>query len=83
MNEQRLQPLRSAARALGVPTTWLSGEADSGRVPCLRAGSRYLFNVAAVERALLERAGPAGTKGRRPDGCVDAGPDNDAREKGA
>lgn len=48
--------LRRAAHILGVPMSWLRNEADAGRVPCLRAGRRLLFNLAAVKAALLERA---------------------------
>jgi len=44
------------ARRLGITQTWLRAEADAGRVPCLRAGTRYLFAAAAVEKALAERA---------------------------
>ena len=36
------------ARKLGVTQAWLKGEAESGRVPCLRAGSRFLFSPDAV-----------------------------------
>jgi hypothetical protein len=51
-----LFPLRTAAQLLSVPVAWLRGEADAGRVPCLRAGSAYLFDLDLVERLLLERA---------------------------
>lgn len=44
------------ARRLHVTTLWLRDEADAGRVPCIRAGTRYLFSPDAVERALAERA---------------------------
>lgn len=42
--------------ATRLPREWLRGEADSGRIPCLRVGQRYVFNLRAVERALSERA---------------------------
>jgi hypothetical protein len=51
-----LLPLGLTARALAVPATWLRAEADAGRLPCLRAGKAYLFDVGLVERLLLERA---------------------------
>jgi hypothetical protein len=44
------------ARRIGVPAAWLKREADAGRLPCLRAGSRYLFDRRVVERELLRRA---------------------------
>lgn len=44
------------AHRLGLPAHWLRAEANAGRIPALRAGRRLLFSVAAVERALLDRA---------------------------
>lgn len=58
MNEtQRLVALDSMARHLRVPARWLRAEAEAGRVPHLNADGRFLFNLEAVERVLLERAG--------------------------
>lgn len=51
-----LLPLGPMARKLRVTATWLRAEADAGRVPCLRAGTRYLFAPPAVEAALAQRA---------------------------
>lgn len=51
-----LLPINRMARRLRVTIAWLRAEADAGRVPCLRAGTRYLFAPEAVERVLLERA---------------------------
>jgi hypothetical protein len=59
MPEQLLN-LASMARVLGVPKQWLRDEADAERVPCLRAGDRYLFAPSAVERVLAERAAQSG-----------------------
>jgi hypothetical protein len=44
------------ARRLGVPAKFLRTEADAGRIPCIRAGSRFLFDPNAVERALARQA---------------------------
>ena len=52
----RLIPLRSMARRLGVPATWLRAEVDAGRVPALVAGRAYVCDSEAVEQALLDRA---------------------------
>lgn len=41
---------------LGVPREWLRREALDGRVPCLRAGRRLLFDPESVERVLVARA---------------------------
>jgi hypothetical protein len=49
-------PLARAARRLGVPARWLRAEADAGRVPYLRAGARYLFDLRALTNALARRA---------------------------
>lgn len=51
-----LLPIGPMARRLRVNVGWLSDEADAGRVPCLKAGKRYLFAPEAVERVLAERA---------------------------
>jgi hypothetical protein len=45
------------ARRLRVTTRWLKCEALDGRVPCLQAEDRFLFDAEAVERVLLARAG--------------------------
>lgn len=52
----RLLTLTRAARLFRVPSPWLRREADAGRMPCLRAGSRLLFDAEAVEEELLTRA---------------------------
>jgi hypothetical protein len=54
--ETELLSLTRAARRLGVPARWLRAEADAGRVPCLRAGMRYLFELNALREALARRA---------------------------
>jgi len=41
---------------LGVSAQWLRDEANSGKLPCVKAGKRYLFNVTTVETILAERA---------------------------
>ena len=57
MNEpQKLLPVGPAARKLRVPVMWLRNEAEAGRVPHLRAGKQFLFNLEVVERLLIARA---------------------------
>ena len=51
-----LTPLALAARLLHIPPGWLRAEAEAGRLPHLRAGTAYLFDVDLVERLLLVRA---------------------------
>lgn len=56
MLSSRLLSSRDLARQLGVPVPWLKTEARAGRLPCLKVGRRFLFNPAAVELALADRA---------------------------
>jgi len=56
VTNSQLLPIGPMARFLRVPSKWLRGEAENGRVPCLRAGKSFLFNPEAVEAALVERA---------------------------
>lgn len=51
-----LLTLARMARRLGVAQEWLRTEADAGRVPCLKAGKRYLFNSVAVAETLAAQA---------------------------
>jgi len=59
MSETPLYTLRMLAqrfRRYGLSAAWLKAEAEAGRLPCLKAGRRVLFDAKAVERALIERA---------------------------
>ena len=55
-DDLRLVPLSPAARRLRVPSRWLKAEAEAGKVPCLNAGGRLLFDLQVVARVLAERA---------------------------
>jgi len=59
-NEIKLVNILGLARRLRLPAAWLRAEADARRIPSLRAGRRFLFNVEAVERVLLDRAAKGG-----------------------
>jgi hypothetical protein len=48
--------LNRLAAELRLPRDWLRREARAGRLPCLRVGRRLVFNLAAVEQALADRA---------------------------
>ena len=39
----------------GLPAAWLKREADAGRLPCIRAGRRRMFDLAAVLKRLADR----------------------------
>jgi len=51
-----LRDHRAAARRLRVPGDWLKREIESGRLPGLRAGAKFLLHVPTIERLLIERA---------------------------
>lgn len=48
--------LARMARRADVSPRWLRAEAEAGRVPCLRADAKLLFNPDAVLRILADRA---------------------------
>lgn len=48
--------LSVAARRIGVTKKWLKAEATAGRVPCLRAGTSFLFDEATLKESLRTRA---------------------------
>jgi len=51
-----LLSLPRMARRLGITQQWLRDQADTGTIPCLKAGNRYLFNPVAVQEALAAKA---------------------------
>jgi len=56
VERHRLLTIGQLARMLGVHSKWLRESADAGELPCVRAGSGYLFDGELVQRILLERA---------------------------
>jgi len=66
--KHELVPAGLLARQLRVPVRWLKEEATAGRLPHIRAEQIFLFDSAAVEAVLLERAAtvPASAGDRRP-----------------
>lgn len=54
--DDELLTLARMARRLGVTMAWLRNMADAELVPCLKAGTRYLFNPQVVEARLAELA---------------------------
>jgi hypothetical protein len=57
ISDRRLVTDSQMARILRVHVRWLRAEADAGRLPCVRAETRYLFDRQLIEQTLLERAG--------------------------
>lgn len=43
------------SRLTRLPVAWLKREADAGRLPCIRAGRRRMFDLEAVLKSLRER----------------------------
>jgi len=60
-----LLSLSRLARRLGITQQWLREQADAGKIPCLKAGNRHLFNPVAVEETLASKA--AQTRIARPE----------------
>ena len=56
MDGSDLLPLRRMAARLGVPSKWLREQAESGAVPSLKAGKRFLFAPAAVRSVVSAMA---------------------------
>jgi hypothetical protein len=54
--QHRLLGLSGLAQELRLPRDWLRGEAIAGRLPCLRIGRRFLFDLEAVRCALAQQA---------------------------
>ncbi len=61
-----LLSLTRMARRLGVTQEWLRNQADTGKVPCLLAGNRHLFNPVAVEETLAAKAAQTRQGGFQP-----------------
>ena len=59
-NTPILVSLPELAKVLNLPERWIKAEADSGRLPHLKIGRRYRFNLVAVTNALAERAANGG-----------------------
>lgn len=51
-----LRELARRLRRFGITQAWLKSEAEAGRLPCMRAGRRLLFNSDAVHAELLRLA---------------------------
>ncbi len=44
------------ARHVKLPKDWLKEKANSGDIPCLKVGGKYLFSLSAVQDALAAKA---------------------------
>lgn len=53
--DAKLLSVSQLSERTGLPAAWLRREADAGRLPCIRAGRRRMFNLATVLKALAER----------------------------
>lgn len=59
MESRKLANLIEVSEWFRLPARWVKDEALAGRLPVLKVGRRLLFDIDAVERALVERAGEA------------------------
>ncbi len=48
-------PVSVAAKCLGVPTRWLKDQLETGQLPGLNTGGRFLVHAPTLSRLLLER----------------------------
>ena len=62
--------IHGLARILQLPCEWLKAEANAGRLPCLRIGNRFRFNVDAVKSALAEQAATVAIEPKKPEGEI-------------
>jgi hypothetical protein len=53
--DAKLLTLHNLAERTGLPAAWLKREADAGRLPCIRAGRRRMFDLDAVLKTLAAR----------------------------
>jgi hypothetical protein len=53
---RQLLPLGVTARILHLPAAWLRREAEAGRLPCLCADDRFLFDLDLIRNLLVKRA---------------------------
>ncbi len=60
MMTPKLLSLCAMARRLRVTQKWLREEAESGKIPHLKADNRFLFDPETVEKLLLQRAREGG-----------------------
>jgi len=73
--------LRLAASRFGLQPNWLKKEAAEGRVPCLQAGNRFLFDEATLSEALRIRdAGDQPANTNRPTVTICISMKNNATE---
>ncbi len=62
MDATKLLTLNELAEHTGLPAAWLKREADAGRLPCIRAGRRRMFDLVAVMSALTARQKSEGAR---------------------
>lgn len=55
-NDRDIVTLNELAFMLRLSKRWLRKETTAGRLPCLKAGYRTLYNVEAVRSELARRA---------------------------
>ena len=59
-NDSQLLSLPALSDALKLPENWIKAEANAGRIPHLKIGKRYRFDLRTVVAILTERASRRG-----------------------
>lgn len=65
MSSENFLDIFRTSETLNLPAAFIRREAVAGRIPSIRIGRRFMFDVAAVRRALVaqsERANGGGAK---------------------
>jgi len=58
----KLTTVAELSAELRVPIRWIKAEAEAGRLPHLKVGRRFFFNIDAIRAALAERAANPGAE---------------------
>lgn len=61
--EAKLLTLNELSERTGLPVAWLRREADAGRLPCINAGRRRMFQIASVLKSLAQLQSKAVRRG--------------------
>jgi len=56
MKSTSLVDIAQLAARLRLPIAWIKSEAQAGRLPHLKVGRQWLFEQAAIEAVLADRA---------------------------
>mgnify|MGYP006310699969 CR=1 FL=1 len=52
----KLKNINQIANELDLPLSWIKEQVEAGKIPCLRIGRKYKFELEAVKASLAETA---------------------------